>query len=286
VIDLHLHTTASDGRSSPEQLVRRLVAAGIRTCAITDHDTTAGFVRARAAAAAAGLRVIAGIEITAVHEGADLHLLGYGFDPDHAELGRFLETQRADRVRRVVDMLDRLAALGVAVDRRPILNQATGGDGRALGRPAIAKALVAGGHARDIGDAFERYLAVGRPAFVPRRGSAPADVIALVARAGGIVSFAHPGKLGLDDLIPALAARGLAAVEVFHPDHDAGAVARYLDLARALHLGVSGGSDYHGPKSGRAEALGVVTLPEEYLADLLGRRSNGAPGSSNGAPGL
>jgi predicted metal-dependent phosphoesterase TrpH len=254
--------------------VRRLVAAGIRTCAITDHDTTAGSARAAAAAAAAGLRLITGIEITAVHDGADLHLLGYGFDPDHAELARFLETQRADRVRRVIDMIDRLATLGVSIDRRPLLEQATGATGRALGRPAIAKALVAGGHARDIGDAFERYLAVGRPAFVPRRGSAPADVIALVARAGGIVSFAHPGKLGLDDLMPALAARGLAAIEVFHPDHDAAAVARYLALARTLQIGVSGGSDYHGPKSGRAEALGTVTLPAEHFDDLLRRIPN------------
>jgi len=264
VIDLHLHTTASDGRSSPEQLVRRLVAAGIRTCAITDHDTTAGYARALTAAAAAGLRLITGIEITAVHEGADVHLLGYGFDPEHAELASFLETQRADRVRRVVDMIDRLAALGVPIDRAPILRQATQARGRALGRPAIAKAVVAAGHARDIRDAFDRFLAAGRPAFVPRRGIAPADVIALVGRAGGIVSFAHPGKLGLDDLIPALAARGLAAIEVFHPDHDAAAVAKYLDMARRLDLAVSGGSDYHGPNSGRADDVPVVFRPRTY----------------------
>lgn len=280
MIDLHLHTTASDGRSTPEQLVRRLVEAGIRTCAITDHDTTAGLARARTAAASTPLTVIAGIEITAVHAGADVHMLGYFFDTDHTELAGFLVAQRADRVRRALEILDRLDALGAVVPRDSILKLATEPTGRALGRPAVAKLLVAHGHAKSIGDAFDRLLGTGRPAFVPRRGIDPGEVIALVGRAGGLVSFAHPGKVGHDELLPALAARGLGAIEVFHPDHDADAVTRYLDMARELGVGVSGGSDYHGPGSGRAEMVGTVTLPETHFEDLI-RRSRGLkpPGS-------
>jgi len=284
VIDLHLHTTASDGRSTPEQLVRRLITAGIRTCAITDHDTTAGLERARVAAEGTPLSVLAGIEITAVHDGVDVHMLGYGFDPDHPELSEFLVAQRADRLRRVVEMLDRLESLGVVIRREPILKRSNKPSGRAVGRPAIAKQLVAQGHARSISDAFDRYLGAGRAAFVARRGIAPAAVIALIGRAGGLVSFAHPGKIGHDDLLPALASQGLGAIEAFHPDHDADAVTRYLGLARSLGVGVSGGSDYHGPGSGRAEALGQVTLPEPYFRELesrLRRSESGLRGSKS-----
>lgn len=251
--------------------MRRLVAAGIRTCAITDHDTIAGLDRARAAAKDTPLEILTGIEITAVHDGVDVHMLGYGFDAGHAELTTFLEAQRADRLRRVLEILDRLESLGVVVSREPILKRAKKPTGRALGRPAVAKLLVAHGHAQSIADAFDRYLATGRPAFISRRGVAPAEVVALIGRAGGLVSFAHPGKLGRDDLLAPLASAGLGAIEVFHPDHDADAVARYTEIARRLGVGMSGGSDYHGPGSGRAEALGTVTLPDTCFRDLQAR---------------
>jgi predicted metal-dependent phosphoesterase TrpH len=271
MIDLHLHTTASDGRSTPEQLVRRVAAAGIRTCAVTDHDTVASLPRAAEAGAALGLRVMAGIEITAVLGGHDVHMLGYFFDPLHPELTGFLKGQRDDRRRRVVEMLDRLETLGIVLPRARLLKQGVRSSGKAIGRPALARLLVAHGHARDIAEAFDKYLAAGRPAFIPRRGATPAEVVAMVGRAGGVSSFAHPGKLGLDDLVAPLAAAGLTAIEVFHPDHDAAAIDRYRAIARTLNLGMSGGSDYHGPGSGRAEALGQVTLPPEAFDDLLGR---------------
>jgi predicted metal-dependent phosphoesterase TrpH len=177
-------------------------------------------------------------------------------------------------------MLDRLASLGVVINRDSIIKHgAKKMTGRALGRPAIARLLVANGHARDIADAFDRYLGAGRPAFVARRGVPPAEVIALIGRAGGIVSFAHPGKLGLDELIPSLAAGGLGAIEVFHPDHDAAAVQRYAAMARALNLASSGGSDYHGPGSGRAEALGTVTLSQDLFDELTRRAATSRPAS-------
>jgi len=272
VTDLHLHTTASDGDSTPGDLVARAAAAGLVTIAVTDHDTMSALTEARVAARQAGLRLVTGLEITAVHESQDVHILGYFVDPDHAELNAFLADQRADRRRRVDEMLDRLAALGLPV---PDAARPTGDDvasGRALGRPLVARALVDAGHARDIADAFDRLLAHGRPAFVARRGAAPAEVIGIIQRAGGLASFAHPGKLGLDELIAGLASAGLDALEAFHPDHGPADVERYRRLADDLGLAVSGGSDYHGPGAGRADALGAVVLPEKDFATLEARR--------------
>jgi predicted metal-dependent phosphoesterase TrpH len=279
VIDLHLHTTASDGRSEPEDLARRAAAAGLRTIAVTDHDTTAGVARTRAAAEPLGLSVEMGIEITAVHAGRDVHLLGYFFDDGHPELAAFLEQQRADRRRRIDLMLGRLRDMGVALDGEAVRAQGVA-DGKAIGRPALARALVTAGHAKDVADAFDRYLADGRPAFIARQGASPADVVALIARAGGVSSFAHPGKLGLDDLLPGLARDGLTAVEVFHPDHSAAESDRYMALAQGLGLLVSGGSDFHGPASGRVDAMGIVHLPDVHFQALKSRRPGLQPRQS------
>jgi predicted metal-dependent phosphoesterase TrpH len=272
VIDLHLHTLASDGRSTPEELVAHAAAAGLTTIAVTDHDTMSAVPAARAAAEKAGVRVVPGIEITAVQDERDVHILGYFMSPDNAELTEFLEGQRADRRRRIAEILDRLEALGVPVSGAGLVDNAAVASGRALGRPLVARALIDAGHADDMADAFERYLAHGRPAFVPRRGAAPGDVITLVARAGGLTSFAHPGKAGLDGLIPDLARAGLSALEAFHPDHAKEDVERYRRLARDLNLAMTGGSDYHGPGTGRVDALGRVVLPPEHFAGFEARR--------------
>lgn len=270
MIDLHLHTTASDGRSSPEQLVRAAAAAGVTTMAVTDHDTTAGVEAARAAASRVGVDVVMGIEITAVLDGRDIHVLGYFFDDTHPELVTFLSAQREDRRRRIDAIVERLSAMGAKINHRAIAKEAADSH-KAIGRPAIARALVAAGHARDVADAFDRFLADGRPAFVSRRGVPPAEVIALIRRAGGVASFAHPGKMGVDAVLPGLAQAGLAGLEVFHPDHDAEAQQKYLAMAEALNLTPTGGSDYHGPQGSRAECLGVVGLDAERYSALVAR---------------
>jgi predicted metal-dependent phosphoesterase TrpH len=270
VIDLHLHTTASDGRSSPEDLVREAAEAGLRTIAVTDHDTTAAVLPVAAAAHAAGLVCVPGIEMTAVIDGRDVHILGYFLDPDDEELNAFLASQREERRRRVVEIGERLARAGAPVDTDAILSAARG-TGRSVGRPLVAHALIAAGYARDIPDAFDRFLSEGRPGFVERRGAPPVDVVARINRAGGLASLAHPGKLKRDDLIPDLAANGLAAVEVFHPDHSADDMARYAAFAAAHGLCTTGGSDYHGPGSGRTGALGRVLLPSDAFAALAAR---------------
>ena len=276
MIDLHLHTTASDGRSTPETLIQRAVAAGIRTLAVTDHDTTAGIDEARKAAAPFGIDVIAGIEITSVHNGKDVHMLGYFIDQHDPELTAFLATQRADRRRRIEDMLDRLSELGIELDRESLMRQAEG-RGKSIGRPVIARALIEGGHVKDISEAFDRYLSPGQAAFVARRGASPADVSAIIQKAGGVSSFAHPGKLGLDDLIPGLASAGLDAVEVFHPDHDSSGVEKYRRMAADAGLLVSGGSDDHGPGADRPDTIGTVSLPREAFDALAARASSRRP---------
>jgi predicted metal-dependent phosphoesterase TrpH len=275
VIDLHLHTTASDGTLSPEALVAAAQAAGIVTMAVTDHDTVFGLSAAMAAAQAAGLQCLAGIEITAIQEGRDVHVLAYGVRPATPALTAFLERQREERRRRLVEMADRLAALGAPIPPPQLAAAAAGPSGKSVGRPTLARALVELGVVRDIREAFDRYLAEGRPAFVERIGPTPGAVFACVRAAGGVPSLAHPGTLQRDDWIAPMIEAGLEAIEVHHPDHDAAAVARYRARAEAAGILVTGGSDYHGPGSDRAAAFGTVSLPPadfDRLADRLQAR--------------
>jgi predicted metal-dependent phosphoesterase TrpH len=271
VIDLHLHTTASDGRSSPDELVRELVSCGVTTFAVTDHDTTAALDVVLARGAGAGLRCVPGIELTAVSDARDVHVLGYFFKADHPDLIAFLDRQRDDRRRRLTDMAALLAKLGRPVDISRVLEATAPASGKALGRPLLADALVAAGHVATVNEAFERYLSSGRPAFVERVGATPAVVVELVHRAGGLTSLAHPGKLGRDDLIPALVDAGLTAIEIHHPDHDVVDVHRYRALARRYGVLVTGGSDYHGRGSGRINGLGRVQLPADEFRSLAER---------------
>jgi len=269
VIDLHLHTDASDGRLTPGALVRLAREAGLTIISITDHDTTAGLAEARTTADALGIRLVAGIEITAVETARDVHVLGYFFDPESAVLRRFLEAQREDRIRRVWAMADRLKELGMPIDLRDVLAGAAAG--RVVGRPQLADALVAPGHADSRREAFDRWLGGGRAAFVPRRGAGVAEIVAVLAWAGGIASLAHPGLAGVDDRIPAFAAAGLACLEVMHADHDEAAESRYRALAADLGLAVSGGSDFHGDGTHHATMLGEVTLGSDDFAALEAR---------------
>ena len=274
MIDLHLHTTASDGLLSPGDLVARAAAAGITVLAVTDHDTIAGLAAAREAAIARGIELVPGIEITAVEGTRDVHVLGYFFDPSSASLAAFLERQRADRVRRFRAMAERLNALGAAVDAEMLLTMQASTPGRSIGRPQLADALVAAGHALDREDAFDRFLAHGGPAYVPRSGVPPHEVIDLVARAGGITSIAHPGLLRDDGLVRRLARAGLTAIEVRHSDHDDATEHHYRQMAASLGVAVSGGSDFHGDTGHRAAMLGAVTLPRPDFAELE-RRARG-----------
>ena len=271
MIDLHTHTTASDGRCSPAELIARAAAAGVDVLSVTDHDTTAAASASAAACAAVGIEFVPGIEITAVVEGVDVHVLGYFIDPDGAALSAFLATQRKRRVDRVRQMIDRLAALGIALDADAVLLPSEGGSGKAAGRPWIARALVAGGHVTSTSEAFEKYLKTGAPAFVSRVGPAPAEVFDQIHAAGGVASLAHPGLLKRDHFIATFAVAGLDALEAHHSKHSAEDASRYLALARTHGLAVSGGSDYHGDPSHDAGGLGSTSLPPELFQNLKGR---------------
>ena len=271
LIDLHLHTTASDGRCTPRELVERASRAALTVIAVTDHDTTAATAEVEQLARDRGIEAISGIEITAIEESRDVHILGYFFDPLHEALGAFLAAQRGTRIARVEAIGRRLEALGLRVDLRPLLEQATRYDRRSIGRPQVARALVDAGHVADTREAFDRWLGRGCPAFVPRAGPAPQAVIEIIHEAGGIASVAHPGKLGLEARIAPFAKAGLDAVEAFHPDHDAALVGRYLSLARGLRLLLTGGSDFHGDPAHGLEP-GSVTLPAVEFERLRGAR--------------
>jgi predicted metal-dependent phosphoesterase TrpH len=270
VIDLHLHTTASDGWLAPEDLVRVAAEAGLSTMAVTDHDTVTAVPRVQEAARLRGLDVVPGIEVTAVQDGRDVHVLGYFVDVDNRAFNSFLDGQRAHRRRRLDEIVDRLASLGVPL-ARPLPGESADA-AVALGRPLVARALVEAGHCASWAEAFDRFLADGRPAFVPRRGASPADVVSHIHGAGGIAALAHPGKSSPPALVEAMVDAGMQAIEVFHPDHGIEDTARYLDLARRHHLVPTGGSDYHGEGSGRESFLGRVTLPPEHYAALVALR--------------
>jgi predicted metal-dependent phosphoesterase TrpH len=272
VIDLHLHTTASDGVCSPSELVDMAWRAGITTMSVTDHDTVASVAEIASLTSNIGMRFVPGIEITAVHEGRDVHVLGYFIDPDSAPFAEFLQRQRADRVRRLSEIVDRLAEIGKPVNRENVLARKDGGG--SLGRPMVARALIKAGHVRDMRQAFDELIGEGKPAFVPRVGPPPSEAVVIIAQAGGVASLAHPGLLKRDDLIPALAAAGLPALEAFHSDHDPETTAHYLALAEKLGLSVSGGSDYHGEPIRRRSAFGNIGLPLEHFERLAARAGN------------
>jgi hypothetical protein len=267
VIDLHLHTSASDGRCTPHELVDRALRAGVTVMAVTDHDTVAAIPEVQSAAEACAIEVIAGIEITAIESGRDIHMLGYFVDPDNADLAAFLVTQRTRRIARVEALGLRLAQLGMPIDVGSILLQGREQRARSVGRPQIARAMVVAGYVADTREAFDRWLATGRPAFVPRSGAPPGEVIDIVHGAGGLASLAHPGQTDVDSRISTYAEAGLDAIEVYHPDHDADAVQRYRNIASRLNLLATGGSDFHGDADHGYEP-GAIALPMEDWIQL------------------
>ena len=283
MIDLHMHTTASDGRCTPEELVQRAWNVGIRTMSVTDHDTMAAIEPVTRAAAPLGITVVPGIEITSVYKGKDVHVLAYFLSPSAPGLQELLTTQRQQRVSRALDIANRLAGLGAPIDAEALVAAASAPGGKAVARPQIAQALIAAGHVATVAEAFEKYLGEDSPAYVPHRGASPADVVRLITSGGGIASLAHPGYRPQDEIIPELVDAGLTAIEVFHSSHDRTAEAHYLAIARQYRLLVTGGSDYHGEGVRRAEFFGVVQLPQEHFDALLAyahRQGMVAPGTA------
>jgi predicted metal-dependent phosphoesterase TrpH len=272
VIDLHTHTVASDGRLTATDLVRQAWVAGIRVLGVTDHDTLGGLAEAHRAAEQFGLQLVDGVEVTAVEHDRDVHVLGYFVDSEHAGFQGFLADQRNARVARVREIADTLTRLGAPIDVEQILADEAGEES-AVGRPAIAAALVRAGHVRTTREAFDRFLGIRGAAFVPREGPTVADAIVSIHGAGGLASLAHPAQNRADARVEEWASRGLDALEAYHSDHDAVAVQRYLTLAARLNLAITGGSDYHGDERAERARLGRVQLPEQEFERLCRLRS-------------
>ena len=235
--------------------------------AVTDHDTVAAVREVQRLARERGIEAVAGIEITAIEHARDVHILGYFLDVDNVELAEFLSAQRANRVARVRAIGERLEELGMPVDLTPLMARAEQNTGESIGRPLVARAMIEAGHVADSREAFDTWLAHGQPAFVPRRGAAPEEVIRVIHAARGLASLAHPGLTAIDERIPALRDAGLDAIEVFHSEHDEVAVERYRSLARELSLLVTGGSDFHGDPAHGFEP-GSVTLAADHWERL------------------
>jgi hypothetical protein len=266
-----VHSTASDGSLAPEAVVNRASGAGLAAIALTDHDTLAGLPAALVAGDRLGLRVIAGCEFSTSAPWGEMHVLGYFLPHDCPPLEAFLERCRADRVRRAREMVSRLHSLGVELSFDDVLEESRGG---AVGRPHVARALARQGRVVEAGQAFDRWIGRGKPAFVEKRLPGFREVADLVHSVGGVVSVAHLKERGTRAVLERLKAEGLDAVETRHPSHDPDLRARLTDAALQLGLLRTGGSDWHGdPEGGETHgALGSQGVPLEWLDRLEERR--------------
>ncbi|HZQ47460.1 MAG TPA: PHP domain-containing protein [Verrucomicrobiae bacterium] len=262
--DLHLHTNFSDGTYTPEELVSHGKRHGLAAMALTDHDTVEGCARMAAACAREGVEFISGTELTAELKGCELHLLAYCIDLDNerllAEVGRF-QTVRQNRIREMVAQLNKLniplqaeAVFAIANCHSP-------------GRPHVARALVQAGFCGSLDEAFERFLKVNRPAWVPKCKMSAREAIILIHQAGGLAVMAHPGLNRTDEIIPEMVEAGLDGIECFHSKHSTAASSHYLKLAGKHQLLVTGGSDCHGMNKGKP-LIGSVKLAYQYVEKL------------------
>ena len=276
-IDLHTHSSASDGTETPADLVRAAADAGLDVVALTDHDTTRGWADATDALPS-GLRLVRGAEISCVYDGISLHMLAYLFDPEHQELAEEMSMALDDRVPRAKAIVAKLAAAGHPITWELVLAQLQ--DGATVGRPHIADTLVAAGVVPDRTAAFDTLLHDGSEFFVGHYYVDAVRAVQLVREAGGVPVFAHPaaakrGPTVGEDAIEAMAAAGLAGIEVEHRDNPPEARERLRSLAGSLDLLVTGASDYHG--SGKENRLGENTTDPEVFEAVLAQARSGLP---------
>jgi len=268
-LDLHIHTTFSDGDMTPEEMVADALEAGLAGIAITDHDEVEGVRAAKEAAGDSGFLVIPGVELSTSDGKNDIHVLGYLVDIDSPELRKYLDIFRDARLKRGIHMVERLREMGVDIKVDSVLEIAGGG---AVGRPHIAAALLQNGCVESAEEAFRKYIGFNSQAYVPKYQLKPSDAFRLIRDAGGVGSMSHPGTTRKDELITDFIACGMRALEVYHPKHSASETARYKRLAEKMGLVATGGSDSHGRRNARLH-VGACTVPLSTLELLEAARS-------------
>jgi predicted metal-dependent phosphoesterase TrpH len=251
-VDLHSHTTASDGTLAPRELVRLAARHGVRVLAVTDHDSTGGLAEAMdEARSVPPLEIVPGLEINCDVAGAEIH-----------------GAQREERRQRVYRIAARLAELGMPIDPEAVFALVKEGS---AGRPHVAQAMVDRGYVKSVREAFDRYLSMNGPANVPRKRFTPVEAVGIIRRARGVPVLAHPGLANRDELIPELVEAGLLGIEAFYPEHSPAQTTAYRETCSRLGLVATGGSDFHGPRVGGARHPGVQPVPESAWHELRRR---------------
>jgi len=262
--DLHLHSNFSDGTFTPEEIAERAKRSGLRALALTDHDTVEGCERTAKACAAVGIEFIVGTELTAEHNGNELHILAYLVDPANPRLVSEIAKFQKVRQQRIREMVARINELNIPLNVDDVFGLA---NCRSPGRPHVARALVKARFCGTLDEAFERFLKKGRPAWVPKAKMSALEAIELIHQAGGLAVMAHPGLNKTDESIPELVASGLDGIECFHTKHNAVAADRYQNIAREHRLLITGGSDCHGLSKGKP-LIGTVKLDYQHVERL------------------
>lgn len=269
-VDLHMHSTASDGSFAPEQVVEQARAGRLDLIALADHDTTAGVAAATAAGAALAVEVIPAVEMSSTWQGKDLHILGYFVDPEAPVLLEHAERARTFRESRMVRIIERLAEQGVHVSMDAVRVIAGADEKRkSIGRPHLARALVEAGYVSSMQEAFDRYISDDHDAFVPTALQTPEEAVVRIQEAGGIAVWAHPPREVVDALLPGFVRAGMRGVESFRPNHSREYQEHLEGLARHHGLLCTGGSDWHGTKDG---VLGTFWIEATEIAPFLAER--------------
>lgn len=266
-VDLHMHTTCSDGKLSPKELVEKAAAIGLKTISITDHDNLAAYQEAKPVADALGVELIPGVEVSTSHLGRDVHILGY-FVQDNSELSEYLKACREQRILRTEKIVHNLRKLGVYIHIEKVFEKAANGS---VGRPHIAAVLQETGYVQSYSEAFTKYIGTNSPAYEKSVETDPADVIRLINEAGGLSFLAHPGRFVPDETIRFLIDVGLDGIEIIHPAHDAEQQEFYRAIANEYFLLMSGGSDYHGTKPQDEENFGQLVMQYKWLEKMRNR---------------
>lgn len=269
-MDLHTHTTVSDGLLTPEELVREAARLGFGIIGLTDHDTLGGIARACSEAEKHGIEIVPGCELTAYYHGHEVHILAYFLDEDNGPFNGYLARFTRARFERAREMVRLLQGLDIMLDFPGLVKKYAS---ESLGRPHIAREIVARGYEKDVQDAFRKYLHPGMPAYVPKYLIHPRELIELILNAGGVPVFAHPYYyFNFEGIIGKLAGYGLRGLEAYHAYHSRPFVRKFLKTARTYGLIVTGGSDAHSGPGGNYLPFGSVLLSRDLIRPLRRER--------------